>query len=134
MTTGPTPGQAHFGKLSAFAALWAALRRQRGPAAPGFWEQLTALPRLISQVLKGQYHGMDKSRLAMMVGALAYIISPIDLIPESLFLVLGLTDDAFVLSWLAGAILAETEAFLHWEAGESTEPPASQRVVPGEVI
>jgi uncharacterized membrane protein YkvA (DUF1232 family) len=78
---------------------------------------------------------MDKTRLLMMAGALAYIISPLDLVPEGLFMVLGLGDDAVVLSWLAGAVLAETEAFLAWEADEASPASATTPgVVPGEVI
>lgn len=134
MTSGPTTA----GKMSAFAALWAALRRQRRPDAPGIWEQMAALPRLIKQTLKGTYPGMDRSRLLMMVGALLYIVSPIDLVPESMFLFLGLTDDAFVLTWLAGMILAETEGFLAWEGttqdGPAAHGTARPRVVQSEVL
>lgn len=121
------------GKLSAFAALWAALRGQRRPGAPGIGEQLLALPRLVQAVIKGSYGGMARSRLLMMAAALVYIVSPIDIVPEGIFMVLGLGDDALVLSWLAGAVLTETEAFLSWERGEVTTP-AGERVVPGEVI
>lgn len=118
------------GKLSAFAALWQAIRGQRRPDAPSLLDQLLALPRMITATLRGSYPGMDRTRLFMMAAALAYIISPIDLIPETLFLVLGLGDDAIVLGWLAGAVLTETEAFLAWEGQEATD----LRVVPGEVI
>ena len=41
-------------------------------------------------------------RVAMMALATAYVISPIDLIPEAIFLVFGLADDAVVVAWLAG--------------------------------
>lgn len=142
MTTGPTAGRYSTGQYtsgtrgtrSAFAALWAALRLQRRPGSPGIGQQLSALPRLVSSVLKGRYPGMDKSRLLMMAAALAYIVSPIDLVPESMFFLLGLGDDAFVLSWLAGSILAETEAFLDWEGDPSAEQPASERVVRSQVV
>jgi uncharacterized membrane protein YkvA (DUF1232 family) len=43
------------------------------------------------------------------------VISPIDLIPEAFLLVVGLVDDAVMITWLAGAVLAETERFLEWE-------------------
>jgi uncharacterized membrane protein YkvA (DUF1232 family) len=123
------------GKLSAFAALWQAIRGQRRPDAPSIMEQLIAFPRMVTATLRGTYPGMDKTRLLMMAGALAYIISPLDLVPEGLFMVLGLGDDAVVLSWLAGAELAETEAFLAWEADEASPASATTPgVVPGEVI
>jgi uncharacterized membrane protein YkvA (DUF1232 family) len=43
------------------------------------------------------------------------VVSPIDVIPEAMFLVLGLVDDAVMVTWLAGSILSETERFLEWE-------------------
>ena len=50
-----------------------------------------------------------------MAAATAYVISPIDLIPEAFLLVLGLADDAVMIAWLAGTVLSETERFLEWE-------------------
>ena len=41
--------------------------------------------------------------------------SPIDLVPEGFFLIAGLVDDAAMITWMAGAMLAETERFLEWE-------------------
>lgn len=120
-------------KLSAFAALWQAIRGQRRPDAPGLGEQMSALPRLLARTLRGADGGMGKGRLLAMVAALGYIVSPVDVIPESLFMFLGLGDDAFVLSWLAGAVLAETETFLRWERGE-TRAPKADTVVVGEVV
>lgn len=120
-------------KLSAFAALWQAIRGQRRPDAPDLGEQMSALPRLVIGTLRGDYGGMGKARLLALVAALVYIVSPVDLLPESLFMVFGLGDDALVLSWLAGAVLAETEAFLRWERRETTAPRAAPVVV-GEVV
>jgi uncharacterized membrane protein YkvA (DUF1232 family) len=50
-----------------------------------------------------------------MAAATAYVVSPIDVIPEAIFLIFGLADDAVMITWLAGAVLAETERFLEWE-------------------
>jgi uncharacterized membrane protein YkvA (DUF1232 family) len=74
---------------------------------------MAALPRMFLATLTGRYDG--KARLAAMLFAAAYIASPIDLVPEAFLLVLGLVDDAAVVVWLAGAVLAETERFLEWE-------------------
>lgn len=122
-------------KVSAFAALFAALRAHRDLDSLGLGAQLLAVPRLVSATLKGHYPGLQRGRLLAMFAALAYIVSPIDLVPESIFAVLGLGDDALLLTWLAGAVLAETDAFLRWEDGSHAGvDPAAQRVVPGEVI
>lgn len=122
-------------RISAFTTLWRTLRGQRRPDAPGVSEQLAAVPRMVMMTLRGEYHGVDRSRLLLMAAALAYVVSPVDLVPEGLLLVVGIGDDAFVLSWLAGAVLADTEAFLSWEHETSREGHSDQRqgrTVPGE--
>jgi uncharacterized membrane protein YkvA (DUF1232 family) len=94
------------------AALWAAIRSShRG--GPSLGQRLAAIPRMIVATLSGRYDG--KGRLAAMVLASAYIISPIDLVPEAFLLLVGLVDDAAVAVWLAGAVLSETDRFLEWE-------------------
>ena len=52
-----------------------------------------------------------------MLAAAGYLVSPLDLIPEAVLPVIGLADDALVLSWLATQLVEETEAFLAWEKG-----------------
>jgi len=51
----------------------------------------------------------------MIVAALGYVVSPIDVVPEAFLSVLGLADDAVVASWIAAALVNETESFLRWE-------------------
>jgi uncharacterized membrane protein YkvA (DUF1232 family) len=63
----------------------------------------------------------------LIVLALAYLVSPVDLVPEAFLALLGLTDDALVALWLGGAFLAETDHFLAWEREQPTvvdAPPA----------
>lgn len=78
--------------------------------------------------MKREYDG--GFRLALMAAASLYIVSPIDAIPEAVFLFIGLIDDAFVVTWLTGTLLAETERFLEWEKAMGRGP----RVVPGQVL
>ena len=99
-------------RTAAFTALGKALvSGARG--GPSIGKRLAALPRMLKATAKGQYDG--GMRVALMAAATAYIISPIDLIPEGIFLVFGLADDAVMVAWLAGTVLAETERFLEWE-------------------
>jgi uncharacterized membrane protein YkvA (DUF1232 family) len=103
---------ARLGRKAALAALWSAIRSShRG--GPTLGQRFTSLPRMLGATLSGRYDG--KWRVFAMLAALAYIVSPIDLIPELFFSVFGLADDAFVAAWLAGAVLSETERFLIWE-------------------
>ncbi|MBO0870906.1 MAG: DUF1232 domain-containing protein [Micromonosporaceae bacterium] len=99
------------GRKAAFSTLWTIMRGTRG--GPPLGRRLAALPRMIWATLTGRYDG--RARLAAMVLAAAYIVSPVDLVPEAVLLWFGLVDDAFVAVWLAGAVLAETERFLLWE-------------------
>jgi uncharacterized membrane protein YkvA (DUF1232 family) len=99
-------------RTAAFTALAKSLMSGvRG--GPSLSTRLAALPRMLKATAKGQYDG--GVRVAMMAAATAYVISPIDLIPEAFLLVVGLVDDAVMITWLAGAVLAETERFLEWE-------------------
>jgi uncharacterized membrane protein YkvA (DUF1232 family) len=75
----------------------------------------------------GRYPHLARGRVALAALAVIYIISPVDAIPEIIVPLLGLGDDALVAAWLAGVVLAETDAFLTWEQ----EQP---QVVRGEVI
>jgi hypothetical protein len=99
-------------RAAAFSALARALMSgARG--GPSISTRLAALPRMIKASTRGDYDG--GLRVAMMAAATAYVISPIDVIPEAFFWVFGLADDAVMITWLAGSVLAETERFLEWE-------------------
>lgn len=101
-------------RIAAFRALWQAIVRGRRAGAPGVGERLTAVPRMAMGALTGRYPE-SRGRLALLVLAIAYLVSPVDLVPELLLGVLGLGDDAVVALWLGGAFLAETERYLEWE-------------------
>jgi uncharacterized membrane protein YkvA (DUF1232 family) len=80
---------------------------------------------MIKATSRGEYDG--GLRLAMIAAATAYVVSPIDVIPEAALFVFGLADDALMAAWLAGAILDETGRFLEWEARRKA-------IIPGEVV
>ncbi len=114
------------GRVAALTTLWRALRASRRPGAPGIGTQLAAAPRMVRAGLTGRYPGLDRGRVALAVAGLLYIVWPLDLIPD-LVPLLGIGDDTFVAAWIAGAVLGETERFLHWESERG-------RIVPGEVV
>ena len=43
------------------------------------------------------------------------VVSPFAVVPEAFLSVFGLADDAVVASWIAAALVNETENFLRWE-------------------
>ena len=99
-------------RTAAFTALGRALTSgARG--GPSLSKRLAALPRMIKASARGEYDG--GKRLMLMAAAAAYVVSPIDLVPEAFLFVIGLADDAVMIAWLAGTVLSETERFLEWE-------------------
>ena len=102
--------------MHAWRALWSAIRGARRPGAPAVSAQVAAVPRMLAMAFSGRYPFLSRGRLALMGLGLLYMISPVDAMPEILFAFAGLGDDALVGAWLAGALLAESEAFLAWEA------------------
>jgi uncharacterized membrane protein YkvA (DUF1232 family) len=126
------------------ATLVRAVRGTLRPGEPGVGERLRALPRLVMATLRGRYHGTTKGRLGLMALAVAYVISPVDVLPDVLPL-LGLADDAMVVAWLAGALLSETGDYLAWERDDkgrsrsrfgrrTTFDKGKPDVVPGQVV
>ncbi len=111
-------------RFAQVGALFRAMRPVLEPGSPGLQERAGCVPRLVRATLDGRYTGISKGRLALMVAAAGYIVSPLDLIPEAVVPILGIADDALVLSWLATRFVEETERFLEWEAGEAGMPYA----------
>lgn len=111
-------------RTAALTALWRALRAG-AHGGPSIGQRLGALPRMIKATFRGEYDG--GLRLAMMTAAAAYVVSPVDLVPEAALMLFGLADDALMVTWLAGAVLDETGRFLAWEAQR-------RATVPGQVV
>jgi uncharacterized membrane protein YkvA (DUF1232 family) len=127
-------------KRAAFVALWKAFRAGNKPGTPGIADRLKAVPRMLFARVRGRYTELSWGRLGLMAGAVGYVVSPIDLLPEAFLLLPGLLDDTVVVAWIAGSLLDETERFITWERGGKA-PPASARsgrlgddVIDGEVV
>ncbi|MDQ6716401.1 MAG: DUF1232 domain-containing protein [Actinomycetota bacterium] len=100
-----------------------AVRSGLRPDGPGLLERSRAVPRLVRATLRGEYGGASASHLALLGGAVLYILSPLDLVPEAFFSVFGLGDDALVAAWLAAALVNDTGAFIAWERGRRESGP-----------
>ena len=116
----------------------AAAAMSEGPA--GFGQRVASLPGLIRDTLSGRYVGLGKGRLALIVLALLYIVSPIDVMPEALLTIPGLLDDAAVVAWLVATLMGATTAYRAWNGATAPadlpfeSATDSTRVVPGEVL
>jgi uncharacterized membrane protein YkvA (DUF1232 family) len=114
-------------RWGALRSLGRAFRTAVRPGTPGMGERLTAVPRLVSATFRGDYPGTSSGRLVAIFAAILYVVSPVDLVPELVLPLLGLADDAVVISWVAASLINETESFLGWERDRD-------RTVQGEVI
>lgn len=114
-------------RWGALRSLATAFRTATSPGTPGVGTRLASLPRLVWATIRGEYVGMSRARLAGIVAALVYVISPVDLLPEIVLPIIGLGDDALVISWIAAALINETESFLGWEQDRA-------RTVRGHVV
>ncbi|HLF41390.1 MAG TPA: YkvA family protein [Acidimicrobiia bacterium] len=75
--------------------------------------ELKAVLRLIRAYAKGDYRDVSNESMAIIVGAVLYVVSPVDLIPD--FLPMGLLDDATVLAFALRMVKEEIETFLERE-------------------
>lgn len=120
-------------RLGAFRTIVTAVRTAMRPGSPGLGERAAAVPRLVRATFRGDYTGSTRGRLLMVLGAIAYVVSPIDVVPEAFLTVFGLADDAMVVSWIAATLVNETESFLGWERSVS-RGAGSEQTVPGHVV
>ena len=80
-------------KVGALRTLAAAVKDLAQPGSPGVSERLAALPRMVAAVRSGRYRGVGMGRLGLIAAGVAYVVSPVDVVPEGLLLVAGLADD-----------------------------------------
>ncbi len=119
--------------LAYVGALGRAVRLATKPGGPSLGDRATAIPRMVQAIRSGEYTGTSAARLGLVVAGVAYVVSPVDLLPEALLGVFGLADDAMVLGWVATTVVEETEKFLAWEA-ERGRGPSAPGTVPSDVV
>jgi uncharacterized membrane protein YkvA (DUF1232 family) len=77
------------------------------------WKSLQIFLRLLRAHLAGKFRAPADS-IVMVIAAVIYFVSPFDLIPDSIP-VLGLIDDAAVVTYVAKANLTLLSTFRTWE-------------------
>ena len=105
----------HTSRLGLVTMIAQSVRTAVRPGSASLAERAAAVPRMLSAVARGEYRGTTFTHVALLAAAVVYIVSPLDFMPEVLFGVLGLTDDAVVVTWLVAALVNDTEAFIQWE-------------------
>ena len=97
------------------------------PGSPSIGARVGAIPRMISASASGRYPGLSRLKLALLGAGVAYVVSPIDAVPEAFLFLLGLADDVAVAVYLAGAVFAETDNFLEWERLNAVPPTVNSQ-------
>ena len=85
----------------------------RGPFAES-WPYLMAMIRMIRDYQRAEYRDISEQNLLIIVAAIIYFVSPFDVIPDWVPL-LGLIDDAFVISLALKSVRLDLDTFMAWE-------------------
>ena len=80
-------------------------------------DDFRSLVRLVVAYARGNYRDIPPDSLAVVVGGLVYVVSPLDLIPDAIP-VAGYLDDAVVIGWVIKSVRQELDAFRAWEVGQ----------------
>lgn len=78
------------------------------------WSDLPLLARLLRAWKRGAYRGLSLRTVMALVGALLYLLSPVDLVPDFIPGI-GFIDDAVVLALLLQTLAQDLAAFRVWE-------------------
>ncbi|MCL7940039.1 DUF1232 domain-containing protein [Halomonas sp. ATCH28] len=77
-------------------------------------------------VLLRRYRPVPWGAFLWMLAALAYLVSPLDLIPDMLVL-LGLVDDVVIVGWLLTRVDRRLAGYRAWrERGSGSAPPSGE--------
>jgi uncharacterized membrane protein YkvA (DUF1232 family) len=84
-----------------------------GPLAD-LWKNLKTVLRLLQAYFSKQYTAIPWGSILLIVGAVIYFVSPIDLMPDWIPLT-GFIDDAAVLMFVIAQIKSDLDKFIEWE-------------------
>lgn len=73
------------------------------------WSDLKLLLSLLRDTARGKYKPQSKKNVVLMILALLYFLSPIDLIPD--LLIGGFIDDAALLAWVLAKVKTEIDNY-----------------------
>jgi uncharacterized membrane protein YkvA (DUF1232 family) len=113
-------------RTAAAGQAWQIYSETRAPGAPGLWERITSVPRMLKAVKRGHYKGLSAGKVGLLVFGMIYIVSPIDAVPDFIPFI-GVADDLGVAMWLLATLVGASGEFLRWERTRAG-------VVEGDVI
>jgi len=78
------------------------------------WRDLRTMLRLVIRWVDQSYQRISWTPLLLIVGALIYFVTPVDVVPDALG-ALGFVDDVTVISTVVQRVRHELDRFRHWE-------------------
>lgn len=75
-------------------------------------EDLTVMYSYVKDIVSGRYREYGSSNLALIVGALIYLVSPFDFVAD--FIPFGLVDDVAIISWALNRLSEEFNRYRQW--------------------
>jgi len=84
------------------------------------WRYLGGLIRLTRAYFNRQYTEVPWHSIVLILAALIYFISPLDFIPD-VIPVLGLSDDAVIISFVVAQIKTDLDDFMAWEISQQAK-------------
>ena len=85
------------------------------------WAYFQAMLRLIRAYYRREYRNVSTQNLVMIVGAIIYILNPLDLIPDWI-VGLGFADDAVILAFAVRRTRQTLDDFMAWEITSRAGP------------
>jgi len=70
--------------------------------------------RLIHAYYRGEYHEVTESTLVILIAAVIYVVSPLDVIPDAIPAI-GFLDDATVVALAVQRTRQDLDDFMLWE-------------------
>ncbi|QSE97733.1 YkvA family protein [Fulvivirga lutea] len=76
--------------------------------------RLRTLIRMVKAYRKGEYRDIQVQNILLIVAAIVYFVTPLDLVPDFIPIT-GLIDDFTVVLWVYNKLQEEIDKFLEWE-------------------
>ena len=78
------------------------------------WPYFQTMLRLIRAYYRGEYHEVTESTLVIIIAAVIYVVSPLDVIPDAIPAI-GFLDDATVVALALQRTRQDLDDFMAWE-------------------
>lgn len=75
-------------------------------------EDLTVVYNYVKDIVGGRYREYSSGNLALIAGAVVYLVSPLDFVAD--FILFGLVDDVAIISWALNRMGDELERYRLW--------------------